>query len=396
MQRPLLVALTLVSSTQRLSLAAVPPVTTLIAAETGFDAFRIGLATTITVVVIGLGSPLSAQITHLISRERIMALGALLVVVGCAVRAVPPLSLTLYVGSVVGGLGIAMVGTMVPGVIAERLPRSIGLAVGATTFSLTLGAVVVSSLTAPLAGAVGAPAAMAVWAVPAMLGLLVWLPFTRRSERTPGGRIRLPWRSGSAWLSVALMSGQSITFIIVLAWVAPSLQQAGMTLEVAGLLLGAVTLGNMTGAMLSPLLSHRSSDRRPVLLVTLALTVAGALYLSLGATSGSLPMMLVLGLGIGGGFGVSLALLIDLGASPRATAGLSAMTFLIAYLASAPGAALSGAIRDATGGFAPVWCVVVAVTVAQVPVALALGPHRLGTVRTAAGVPDPGLERQRG
>jgi len=395
MQRRFLMALTLVSSTQRLSLAAVPPVTTLIAAETGFDAFRIGMATTITVVVIGLGSPLSAQITHLISRERIMALGALLVVLGCAVRAVPPLWVTLYVGSVVGGLGIAMVGTMVPGVIAERLPHTIGLAVGATTFALTLGAVVVSSVTAPIAGAVGAPLAMAVWAVPAMVGLLVWLPFTHRSERTPGGRIRLPWRSGSAWLSVALMSGQSITFVIVLAWVAPSLQQEGMTLEVAGLLLGAVTLGNMAGAMVSPLLSQRGGDRRPVLLITLALTVAGSLYLSAGSTSGVLPMMLMLGLGIGGGFGVALSLLIDLGTSPRATAGLSAMTFLIAYLASAPGAALSGAIRDATGGFAPVWLVVVVVSLAQIPVALALGPRRARTVQTAGFAPDhtPALPR---
>ncbi|MSW42634.1 MAG: MFS transporter [Actinobacteria bacterium] len=389
MQRRFLMALTLVSSTQRLSLAAVPPVTTLIAAETGLDAFRIGMATTITVVVMGIGSPLSAQITHLISRERIMALGALLVVVGCAVRAVPPLWVTLYVGSVVGGLGIAMVGTMVPGVIAERLPHTIGLAVGATTFSLTLGAVVVSSLTAPIAGAVGAPLAMAVWAVPAMVGLLVWLPFTRRSERTPGGRTRLPWNSGSAWLSVALMSGQSTTFVIVLAWVAPSLQQAGMTLEVAGLMLGAVTLGNMTGAMISPLLSQGGGDRRRVLLVTLALTVAGALYLAIGTTSGALPMMLMLGLGIGGGFGVVLSLLIDLGSSPRATAGLSAMTFLIAYLASAPGAALSGAIRDVTGGFAPVWFVVVAVSLAQIPIALALGPRRFGTVRIAGIAPDP-------
>ena len=120
-------------------------------------------------------------------------------------------------------------------------------------------------------------------------------------------------------------------------------------------------------------------------MLTLALTVGGAAYLAWGSTTGSVVAMLLLGLGLGGGFGVALALLIDLGASPAATAALSAMTFLVAYLVGAPCPALAGWVRDSTGGFSVVWWTVAAVAVVQVPVALRLGPRRYGSV----AIPSP-------
>jgi len=378
-------ALTAVSSTQRYSLASVPPLTTLIAALTGLDAFSIGMATTITVVSFAVGSPLASRMTHRLSRERILAWGALAVVVACAIRAVPPLSLTLYIGSVVGGLGIAAVATMVPGIIAERLPRLVGPAVGATTFALTLAAVLAASLTAPLAAALGTAGALAFWALPALLCLLVWLPYTRRTTPSPGGRPGLPWRSGTAWLMVLLGIGQNITFLLALTWVTPSYQQQGVPLDTAGFLLGAVTLGNMVGAMSAPLVSRGvATDRRPVLLATLALTAVGGLYLASGSTTGAIAVLLLLGLGLGGGFGVLLALLIDLVDSPRSAAALSAMVFFISNLAGAPSPALGGWIREATGSFVWVWWVVALVSVAQVPIALALGPARRASVRVDA------------
>ena len=56
------------------------------------------------------------------------------------------------------------------------------------------------------------------------------------------------------------------------------------------------------------------------------------------------------------------------------------MTFLIAYLASAPSAAIGGWIRDLSGGFTAVWWLVVATSVILVPISLALGPARARSV----------------
>ncbi len=383
-QRGLLVALTIVAATQRFSLAEVPPISSLIGEQASLDSFGIGLATTLTVVMMALGSPLAAALDHRLSREWIIVCGAAAVVVGCAIRAVPPLSITLFLGSIIGGLGIAAVGTMVPGVIAERLPHRVGIAVGSTTFALTLVAVLVSSFTAPLATRWGTTAALAAWAVPALIALLIWLPYARHTRPATGGRNRLPWRSGSAWLSVALMTAQSITYIIALAWVAPSYQEAGMSLDAAGFLLGTVTLGNMLGAMSAPVIAHRFSDRRPLLMVTVLLTGFGAVYLAVGATTATVPAMLAFGLGLGGGFGIALALLNDLGATPRSTASLSAMTFLFAYLISAPCAAVGGWLHDSTGNFSAVWWVVVATAVAMIPLTWTLGPRRRNSVPEAA------------
>lgn len=385
MQRTLLIALTIVAGTQRYSLASVPPVATLLGEQSGLSSLALGLATTLTVVMMAVGSPLAAQLSHRISRERVLALGAAAVVVGCAIRAVPPQSVTLFVGSVVGGLGIAAVGTMIPGIIAERLRRSIGIAVGATTFCLTAVAVLASSLTAPIAARIGPAAAMAVWAIPALLSLIIWLPFTRSTTPAHGRRAHLPWRSGTAWLIAGVMCGQSIAYLLSLAWVAPSFQQSGQAFEAAGFLLGTVTLGNMLGAMSAPMLDRRWQDRRPLFILTLVLTALGAVYLLLGSSAAPFPAMLLFGLGLGGGFGVALALLIDLGSSPVATASLSAMTFLVAYLVGAPTPAIGGWLHDSLGGFGAVWWAVLVVTIAQIPLGLALGPARRGSVSAPAG-----------
>lgn len=379
--RGLLVALVVVASTQRFSLAEVPPLTSMISDQTGLSALGLGMATTLTVVMMAIGSPLSAQLTHRVSREWIVVWGAAAVTVGCLVRAVPPLEVTLFVGSVVGGLGIAAVGTMIPGVIAERLPGRVGVAVGTTNFAFSFIAIVVSSFTAPLAARIGVTWALAAWAVPALLAMLIWLPFAVHSAPTPGGRTRMPWASRSAWLTAALLTGENVSFLVALAWIAPTFQARGLSADEAGFLLGAVTIGGMLGAVSTPMLSQFGSDRRPVLLLTVAISGAGGLYLALGATALAWPAMVLLGFGLGGGFGVAVALLIDLGDSPRSTAALSAMTFLIAYLASAPSAAIGGWIKDQSGSFTAVWWLVVATSVALVPISLALGPARARSVQ---------------
>lgn len=388
-QRRLLITLAIAAGTQRFSLASVPPVATLISETTGLNSFQLGLATTIAVVMIAVGSPLSAHLSHVVSRERVQALGAAAVVVGCAVRALPPASITLYIGSVLGGLGIGAVATMVPGIISERLPGVVGIAVGATTFSMTLVAVLASSLTAPLALRIGAPLAMAAWAIPALIALLVWMPFTRHTEPEHGTRAHFPWTSGTGWLCAGVLSGQSIAFLLALAWTAPSFQASGTSFQAAGFLLGTVTFGNMVGAMLAPVLTHRTGERRTLLVITLVMTAAGAAYLALGLTAFAPVAMAVFGLGLGGGFGVGLALLNDLGANPRATASLAAMCFLVAYLVGAPTPALGGWVHDTTGGFTWVWWLVVVVSMLQIPAGIALGPRRRGsvTVREAARTP---------
>ena len=119
-------------------------------------------------------------------------------------------------------------------------------------------------------------------------------------------------------------------------------------------------------------------------MVTVLLTGFGAVYLAVGATTATVPAMLAFGLGLGGGFGIALALLNDLGATPRSTASLSAMTFLFAYLISAPCAAVGGWLHDSTGNFSAVWWVVVATAVAMIPLTWTLGPRRRNSVPEAA------------
>ena len=86
------------------------------------------------------------------------------------------------------------------------------------------------------------------------------------------------------------------------------------------------------------------------------------------------------GAGLGAAFSLSLYLLADVAVDVSASRGLSALTFLVAFLMASPFPMLLGYLYDVAGSYAPGW-IAVAVLVALACLATPrLGPAARGTV----------------
>ena len=387
------IGLMLVAANQRTPLAAVPPVLEGISADTGLSAAGVGLLSTLPIVTMGLLAPLVAPATRRIGTDKGLIAGLLLIALGSLIRLAEPATATLMIGAVLAGAGITTLGTLLPAVLVRRFPGATGHMTGWTTFALAAGATAAASFTYPLAVALDDwRAALAFWALPAIVSAVAWLPSTRGRSATAEDDqdSPMPIRSPVAWAVVGFATAGTICFFSALAWVAPALNEAGATSEQAGYLLGAMTAANMVGALLGPSLVGRFGLRRLILAASMGVSVLGLLGLALlGAspTDGA-PHWLVAaaatsaltGFGLGAAFGLALLMLADVAADAGASRGLSALTFLVAYLVAAPFPTLLGWLADRTGSFTAGWLVCAAVAALALPLPVRLGAHVDGTV----------------
>ena len=90
---------------------------------------------------------------------------------------------------------------------------------------------------------------------------------------------------------------------------------------------------------------------------------------------------LLLGAGQGAAFALGLVLLVRYAATPRDSARLTAMAFLVSYTVAAIGPAVCGLVEDATGGFSAVWGLLALVMLPQLVVSVRLRPDlpRIGS-----------------
>ncbi len=352
----LLAAVILVALNLRPAIASVPPLADSIAADYRLSAAATGVLTTLPVLCMGLFAPLGALLGRRFGTERVLAAALVLIFTGTALRAIHAFWL-LYLATTVLGVGIAVAGALLPPLVRACFPDRIGPVTGLYTTGLIGGALLAASLTAGLG--VSWPVALSLWALPAILALVVWLGVT--ASRAPlltesavkGVPINTapPWRSRRAWYATFFMGGQSLLYYASLAWLAARYTALGSSAAEAGLLLGVFSATQLVSALGLPLLAHHFGDPRPWIAASLGTT--GIALALIAYVPGGMPWLWasLLGLGMGGQFALALTVLSTLGASPRESAAATGMALFVGYLLAAAGPVLAGALRDATGGY---------------------------------------------
>src|SRR4051812_6697685 len=349
-----LVALAVLAFNLRTPTASVPPLLGDVQAALGLSGAASGLLTALPVLCMALCAPGAQRLAHRVGRETATLWAIGLVAAGALLRLGGSAAGLLYAGTVVAGIGIAVSGVTLPGIVKERFPHRPGAATAAYSVPMMLGAAVAPALAVPLARSLGSwQASLACWSLPALLAAALWAPLARGSRRPAGtADERLPWRSRSAWLLAGFLSAQSMLAYAYLTWLAPAYESRGWSPARAGTLLGVLHLAQLATALALPALADRSRDRRPALLGAVACTVVGAGVLFAAPGAAPWAATVVLGLGLGGGFSLALVVMTDLAASPPAAARLAAMTFLLCYSAASLAPVAVGVIHDATGGYA--------------------------------------------
>ena len=364
----LLVVVVAVAVNLRPAIAAVPPVLDTIQADLELSATQAGLLTALPVVCMGLFAPVGAALARRVGRERAVSFALVLVACGALVRGLDASAVPLYGGTLLAGIGIALGGVLLPGVVP-----------GLYTAGLGGGAMVAAAATVPLMDALGSgwPAAIGAWGLLAVAALVAWVPVTRRLPVTADpapGRTRLPWGSGVAWRVTLYMGSQSLLYYAALTWLSPLYVAAGWSAGRAGLLLGLFSLTQVFSALAVPALADRGGDHRPWLALCVGTVTAMLAAFGLAPTAAPWLWATLLGLGVGGMFALALTLLVKVVSTPAAAANLSGMALLVGYLLAATGPVLAGVLYDAVGSYRLVFLVLSGIGAATLAIGVSIRP----------------------
>jgi CP family cyanate transporter-like MFS transporter len=376
----LLLVVVAVALNLRPAIAAVPPLLDVIKAGLGLSATGAGLLTALPVVCMGVFAPVGAALGRRVGRETAVSCALLLVACGTLVRGLGESVLTLYGGTLVAGIGIAMGGALLPGVVKAWFPDREGAVTGLYTAGLVTGAMLASAATVPLSHALGGgwPAAIAVWGLLAVAALVAWVSATRRlgaaAEPPAPGRLRPPWGSGVAWRITLYMGSQSLLYYAALTWLSPLYLAAGWSAGRAGLLLGLFSLTQIFSALAVPALVDRTGDHRPWVALCVGMATAMLAAVGLAPTAAPWAWAALLGLGVGGMFALALTMLVRQASTPAAAARLSGMALLVGYLIAATGPVLAGAVYDAVGSYRAPLLVLAGIGVGTLAVGVSVRP----------------------
>jgi len=358
----------LVAINLRASITAVGPIVSEIRADLGLSNAEAGLLTTLPVLAFAFASPVANPLSRRIGMERTLAGALVLLLAGILLR-ITGTTAAAFIGTGMLGVAIAAGNVLLPALARRDLPRRVGAVTSAYVTLMVGFAGIASTVSVPLAEDLGLgwKGALAVWAIPVVAGLLLWLPRVFRArpdrenpsiDRPPPTRLR---RSPIAWQVTAYMGLQSFAFYVLVAWFPELLQDDGVSAPVAGVLMGVMQFSSLAATIAVPVLATRARDQRGLVLGSTALGLFAMFGLLIAP--GELALLWTVSIGLAGActLSLSLAFFVLRTRDGADAAALSGMAQSIGYGFAAIGPFVIGALHDATDGWT--WPVVVFIAV---------------------------------
>lgn len=325
--------------------------------------------TALPVALLGVFSIPGVHLRRWLGEERALFLALLLLTVGCGLRwwGVPG----LIAGSVLGSAGIGVMNVIMPVLARKRFgPERMGLVMGVYALMLGAGAVLGACGTLPLFEALSAQAdgagsvakaayqSLGLWALPALLALLVWLPqlahkatpLAAQAHSSAAAPVRV-YRHPKAW-SITLFFGlQAFNLYVFLPWLPTMLMDRGSSQASAIWVFSASQLSLMLGSFVTPWLAARKPDQRLWIAITVLSCLAGTLGLLHAPLGSALLWALLLGFGQGAGPSLGAYFFVAKASTMEVAAQLAAMAQTVGFLIAAAGPLLIGAIYHYSGSW---------------------------------------------
>lgn len=142
----------LVGLNLRPALSSLAPLLPRIEGEGELSVLTLSLLTTLPVLCLGLFAPVSPWLARRLGMERSLALGLIVLSTGLALRGFGNAPM-LYLGTLLIGAAIGVLGTLLPALVKRELADSADLMTGVYTMALCLGGALGAGLSIPLADA---------------------------------------------------------------------------------------------------------------------------------------------------------------------------------------------------------------------------------------------------
>ncbi|KAA8742658.1 MFS transporter [Corynebacterium tuscaniense] len=355
----LFAAVVAVAINLRAGISSVGPVLEETLAAFGAGASQAGLITAMPGFLFALMGLGAVPVAMRLGLTRTIALGTVLTFLGLAVRPwVGAMAVFIVLtGFVVAGIAVANV--LLPAWIKQHGGRHMVALM--TAYGALLG---LSGAVGPLSALVftGDGAwqwALAVWAVPAVVQVVVWLVVVgklgndapRIDEATAENDAPLNvsmWRSPTALFLLLFFGLQSMNAYVQMGWLPQIYRDNGLSAATGTIALALVGGLNVVGGLVMPMLIARARTLTPFVVIFATATAAG--YLGLLLSGDQLPLLWAFLLGLGGFcFPTAIALIPARSRSHVVTAKLSGFVQPYGYLLAGTGPVVVGVAYGATG-----------------------------------------------
>lgn len=323
--------------------------------DTGLGPSGASLLTTLPLLCLGLFAAPAPALARRFGPERSLLGALLLICLGTLLRGIGSLPM-LFFASALAGAGIAVGNVLLPGLVKRDFSSRAAMMTGLYTLAICAGAASSAAFTVPLEHVFdGAWAwALAFWALPAGLVLLLWAPqalAARRRVAHASVHSGSLWRDRLAWQVTCFMGLQSSLAYIMMGWLAPMLRERGLDSASAGYVLAVSILVQLATCLVTPSIATRCRDQRGLALGLTAIILVSMLAFLFAPLGGRWFWAVLLGCGQGGAFALALSLIVMRSPDASVTAQLSAMAQGWGYVLAVAGPLLAGLLRGWTGGF---------------------------------------------
>jgi MFS transporter, CP family, cyanate transporter len=364
----LVVAVAAAGFNLRTAITSLPPLFPDLQTQLHLSSATLSLLAATPVICFGVVSAFAAWLNRRYGEELILLAALILLTAGLLLRGVAPGAM-LFPGTVLAASAIAVLNVLLSSMVKRRWPERAGLLIGIYLTTLSVGAILSSLLSVPLYRSSGGSVrlALGVWAGPAALAVLLWLPQLRyrpagmapaaggepdRPADRPVARAGVKvYKYALTWEVTAFMGLQSLLYYAALSWLPTIFQDRGTSAVTAGNLLALMGVGNLATSLVVPVLAHRRPGQRALVVPSLIGTAAG-LAGCLWAPLGMAPFwVLVLGVSQGACLGLAIFFMMARAPDAGAAASLSAFSQSVGYLVASVGPLMVGLLHSVTGSW---------------------------------------------
>ncbi|MCK1988104.1 MFS transporter [Lysinibacillus fusiformis] len=313
--------------------------------------------TSIPVFCMGLFAPIAVPFQRKLGTKLAIVLLMVILIFANGLRFFQESYLLLVVTSFAAGLAIAMIGPILNAFIKKKFPQRFTIVIGIYSFGIGVGATLSAALTVSFYQYFDNQwtVALGLWALLAMVALILWSWAIPKEQGRDGEECaknepaRNPWVTGRAWSILLYFGLQTSLFFSMMSWLTPLLQDKGMTLKEASMMLTFMSIVQMIGNIAVPMLMEKWTNRLAWVVALGCLGLIGFTLLWLFSGIYLWLAVWIIGIVLSGLFPIGLLLPLDEARNDQEANSWSSMVFSGGFMLSAIIPVVIGVCYDMTG-----------------------------------------------